>query len=95
MIDCKARYCNIKIFIFLLGCNGGNTCCTPDNKCGEDEGDCDADNDCQDGLKCGIDNCSNKGNGNPNNEWNAEDDCCYKPAKGTCTLSALLFLRKK
>ena len=71
----------------MLGCHGGNTCCTPDNKCGEDEGDCDTDNDCQDGLKCGEDNCSNKGNGNPNNEWNAEDDCCYKPGKMNVVLN--------
>ena len=86
MIDCKASTRITKIFVFSLGCQGGDTCCTPDNKCGEDEGDCDSDNDCQEGLKCGVDNCSNKGNANPkpfpNNEWDATDDCCYKPAKG-------------
>ena len=63
----------------MLGCQGGDRCCTPENKCGEDEGDCDTDNDCQEGLKCGqqLDNCH--GNGP---EWDATDDCCYRPKEG-------------
>ena len=63
---------------FLLVCHGGNKCCTPKNKCGIDEGDCDSDNDCEEGLKCGRDNCPDK----TGNEWNKEDDCCYKPIYG-------------
>ena len=31
--------------------------CTADNPCGENEGDCNNDNECQDDLVCGIDNC--------------------------------------
>ena len=57
----------------MLGCIGGDDCCTPSNKCGEDEGDCDSDNDCQGGLKCGTNNC----------QWGDWDDCCYKPPEGT------------
>merc|ERR1719394_1628839 len=37
--------------------HGGDSACTPDNKCGHTEGDCDKDDDCKDGLKCGTDNC--------------------------------------
>ena len=32
-------------------------CCTSSNPCGVGEGDCDNDNECQSGLKCGTDNC--------------------------------------
>ena len=63
---------------FFLDCHGGNTCCTPQNKCGMDEGDCDSNDDCEKGLKCGRDNCPYK----TGNEWNKEDDCCYKPVDG-------------
>ena len=59
----------------LAGCTGGDECCTEDNKCGEDEGDCDIDADCQDGLKCGSNNCKNGGD-------EAADDCCYNPSPG-------------
>ena len=31
--------------------------CTSQNPCGESEGDCDSDNECQYGLSCGTDNC--------------------------------------
>ena len=38
------------------------------------EGDCDADIDCLEGLKCGENNC------NPNSgNWASTDDCCFKP----------------
>ena len=62
----------------LEACNGGDSCCTEDNKCGEQEGDCDKDSDCLDGLKCGENNCASKSG----SEWDAGDDCCYKPAQG-------------
>jgi len=50
---------------------------TSDDKCGVDEGDCDKDEDCQDGLICGKNNCSNKSG----EEWDDSDDCCYAPSK--------------
>ena len=47
--DAIARKC--------MTCNGGNSCCTEDNKCDVGEGDCDSDEDCEGGLKCGSNNC--------------------------------------
>jgi len=34
------------------------SCCSEDNKCGADEGDCDSNAECQDGLVCGRNSCS-------------------------------------
>ena len=53
-------------------CAGGDSCCTPDNPCGSDEGDCDSDDDCKAGLHCGTDNCSAK----DGFAWDGTDDCC-------------------
>ena len=36
---------------------GGEHFCTNTNTCGENEGDCDANNECQGGLECGVNNC--------------------------------------
>ena len=47
--DAIARKC--------MTCNGGDSCCTEDNKCDAGEGDCDSDEDCKEGLRCGTDNC--------------------------------------
>ena len=62
---------------FYAVCKGGDSCCTRLDKCGEDEGDCDSDDECQYGLKCGEDNCSQKSGF----LWEPTDDCCYKPGK--------------
>ena len=51
-------------------------CCHEDNKCGENEGDCDDDRDCEIGLKCGTNNC-------PKGFFESSYDCCYKPSKCT------------
>ena len=83
-----------------LGCQGGDKCCIPGNKCGENEGDCDEDKDCQEGLKCGENNCPNKGTGisepYPKDEWDATDDCCYNPTNGAKNfyyfISIIMFL---
>ena len=66
-------------------CNtGDNDCCSPSNRCGLMEGDCDKDEDCVDGLVCseGLDNCKNMGlpgfgaqSLNPD-AFSATDDCC-------------------
>ena len=65
-------------YLFLV-CAGGNTCCTPNNKCGELEGDCDRDSDCDDGLMCGIDNCKRiTGIRDSVIDWDDTDDCCVK-----------------
>ena len=60
----------------VTGCQGGDSCCTPDNKCDIDEGDCDNDADCKEGLKCGKTfNCSLK----KGFDWDDTDSCCYDP----------------
>ena len=44
--------------------------CTSENPCGQDEGDCDTHDECQDGLRCGTNNC-------PVSASMASDmDCC-------------------
>merc|ERR1719150_3046153 len=50
------------------GCNGGDSCCSSDNMCGDGEGDCDHDGDCLSGV-CGTDNCVGEG-------FDSTDDCC-------------------
>ena len=45
-------------------------CCTPDQRCGEYEGDCSDDSDCLPGLVCGKKNCP-KGSG-----FADRADCC-------------------
>jgi hypothetical protein len=47
---------------------GNDGCCTPENQCGQDEGDCDTDGDCKEGWGCGTDNCA----------WGDWDDCCIR-----------------
>jgi len=59
-------------------CIGGDGCCNENNKCDVGEGDCDSDDDCMEGLKCGSDNClSARWFWDEN--WDSYDDCCYKP----------------
>ena len=55
-----------------VGVHKGHACCTPGHKCWVGEGDCDKDADCQDGLKCGVDNCKI-------GYSNVGYDCCYFP----------------
>ena len=54
---------------FCNNCTGGDSCCTSSNRCGENEGDCDFDVDCEGNLKCGIDNCNGA-------SFDDGDDCC-------------------
>ena len=52
--------------------NGVHTglCCTPSNKCGINEGDCDNDSDCMEGLVCKDNNCPPP--------FSKDHDCCQK-----------------
>jgi len=61
----------------------GQRCCTPDNPCGEGEGDCDGHGDggrsdgdrgCKGDLVCGRNNCKKFGS-----YYHEKDDCCEKP----------------
>ena len=63
----------------MIGCRGGGTCCQVGQKCYEGEGDCDYDEDCMPGLRCGVNNCRVKSG----YEWHKDTDCCYKPSKNT------------
>jgi len=60
----------------------GRRCCTPENPCGEGEGDCDGPGDggqhdghagCKGDLKCGSNNCKKFGH-----YFHEKDDCCEK-----------------
>jgi hypothetical protein len=64
-----------------------NNCCDQgepgDGQCGVGEGDCDNDDGCAPGLKCGRRNCPA---GMPSSH-----DCCYKPSKISFLFKWLLF----
>ena len=53
-------------------------CCTGEKKCGLGEGDCDTDDECQDELVCGSNNCKKFGN-----YYHEKDDCCERPPPRT------------
>ena len=65
--------------LIYQGCVGGDSCCTPEDKCKEFEGDCDTDNECVAGLMCGIRNCVE--DYDVGHEWQKDDGCCYDPKK--------------
>ena len=48
-------------------------CCTDSNKCKVNQGDCDSDSNCEEGLKCGTSNCPA--------EYPNSYDCCYLPGR--------------
>ena len=64
---------------------GGNDCCSPTNRCGVREGDCDSNADCMEGLVCGEDNCNDDlvayfgGYLGEGAEFSSSDDCCTFP----------------
>ena len=49
----------------------GFDCCQEHGPCGEYEGDCDDDDECEAGLVCGLDNCQAL-----DGEWPESADCC-------------------
>merc|ERR1712038_1735954 len=64
---------------------GDKRCCTPENPCGEGEGDCDGPGDggfhdghagCKGDLVCGSNNCNKFGH-----YYHEKDDCCEKPTQ--------------
>ena len=62
------RKCNPNTWDEFGGYRDG--CCTPDQRCGENEGDCSDDSDCLPGFVCGTKNCP-KGRG-----FDDRADCC-------------------
>ena len=65
------------VYSQITGCDGGDSCCSSDNMCGDGEGDCDHDGDCLSGV-CGTDNCVGEG-------FDSTDDCCIGPFPTTTT----------
>ena len=56
--------------------------CTSSHQCGEDEGDCDNDDQCEGNLKCGTNNCrSSLG-------FPRLFDCCYNEEEDFCTIDS-------
>ena len=53
----------------------GNDCCSDDNLCGINQGDCDFDHQCQFGLRCGSNNCP------ASLGFESEFDCCFQGCK--------------
>ena len=53
----------------------GNDCCSDDNLCGINQGDCDFDHQCQFGLKCGSNNCP------ASLGFDSKFDCCFQGCK--------------
>jgi len=69
----------------------GRRCCTPEEPCGEGEGDCDGALDggvndgnagCKGSLVCGSNNCKKFGA-----YYHEKDDCCERPANSCSTIS--------
>ena len=80
-----------KINILSTFCNGtipsGDWhCCTEANRCQENKGDCDNDDQCMPGLSCGHNNCkdlfptdsSENQTANQTVTLDSEADCCVK-----------------
>ena len=56
-----------------------------ENRCGENQGDCDSNDECLDGLVCGLNNCP------PSLGHDNEVDCCYNATAGDkdfCTIDS-------
>ena len=67
----------------------GRRCCTPEQPCGEGEGDCDGPGDggghdghagCRGNLQCGSNNCQQFGA-----YYHPKDDCCERPRTSLAT----------
>ena len=59
--------------------------CTIENPCGVDQGDCDSNVECLDGLVCGLNNCP------ISHGYDSEVDCCYNFSVGDpnfCTVDS-------
>ena len=64
---------------FLCDGNSSNdidSCCRTWNPCGENEGDCDSNAECHEGLVCGTNNCMNI---LAHQKYEPTHDCCHDP----------------
>ena len=63
--------------------DGNEECCSDiSGKCGEGDGDCDDDDECEGSLECGKDNCP----------WGDGDDCCFNPRTSKNEISLIRFV---
>ena len=72
------------LILVTASCNGGShakigSCCTANNPCEVNQGDCDIDEDCKGNLICGSDNCG------PSFTWSYTDCCKLKDGKQILT----------
>ena len=67
------NWTNFQLFVFIV--SNVLDFCTIEQPCAENEGDCDNNNECQSGLRCGEDNCPAL----LGYDWSI--DCCYKPIR--------------
>ena len=58
-------------FVLADNCKGSDSCCSPERKCRDLDGDCDSDDDCLSG-KCGSNNCDFV----KYPSFERDDDCC-------------------
>ena len=59
--------------------------CTVENPCGVNQGDCDSNDACLDGLICGLNNCP------ASLGYDSEFDCCFSGCKSSNFLSIERF----
>ena len=81
--SCDTKDLHLHLHLFI-GCDNIWDCCTNENPCGLNMGDCDLNDHCMNDLVCGIANC---GAGFPVNT-----DCCEN--SGTYISSLILFCSK-
>ena len=76
-------YCNTISLVNCATASNGEIGFCNCNTCSENEGDCDAHDECQDGLACGSNNCP------ASLGFDSEVDCCYQPTLGDEDFCAL------
>ena len=102
------QFCEVLIFfidsILLVQCNSVAlasfqtpdqilTCCTETHKCGDGEGNCDMNVQCEGDLVCGHNNCNNDF---PINQLtNMKFSCCYNPGESVFILFPLQWYLNK
>jgi hypothetical protein len=75
------------LFLAEVSCDWSGTfdenkwsCCSVTNKCKENKGDCDSDDQCEGNLECGFNNCKTI---NPTIDYDPLADCCTSLKRAT------------
>ena len=56
------------------------SCCSIENPCDENDGDCDSSAECKGELLCGLNNCNDINNAT---HFDGSADCCFDPTSKT------------